>query len=112
MSRLLRKGLSRRAALRSLIGGSLVFPGILSQLLAADDPPTADPLAPKPSHFAPRAKRVIFLFSTGGVSHVDTFDPKPKLLAADGKALGAGGGLSKDKKPLLRPGWPFRPGGQ
>ena len=31
-------------------------------------------------HFAPRAKRVIFLFMHGGVSHVDSFDPKVQLL--------------------------------
>lgn len=37
------------------------------------------PLAPRPSHFAPRAKRVIFLFMNGGPSHIDTFDPKPAL---------------------------------
>jgi hypothetical protein len=37
------------------------------------------PLAPKPPHYAPRAKRVIFLFMNGGPSHVDTFDPKPAL---------------------------------
>lgn len=35
---------------------------------------------------APRAKRVIFLFMDGGVSHVDTFDPKPELSKRDGKA--------------------------
>ena len=39
----------------------------------------ADPLAPRPPHFPGKAKRVIFLFMTGGVSHLDTFDPKPKL---------------------------------
>ena len=38
-------------------------------------------------HFAPRAKRVIFLFMHGGVSHIDTFDPKPKLTAMDGQPL-------------------------
>ncbi|HQU44168.1 MAG TPA: DUF1501 domain-containing protein [Pirellulales bacterium] len=37
------------------------------------------PLSPKSPHFAPRAKRVIFLFMNGGPSHVDTFDPKPAL---------------------------------
>ncbi len=37
------------------------------------------PLAPRPSHFPARAKRVIFLFMNGGPSHVDTFDPKPAL---------------------------------
>jgi hypothetical protein len=81
------------------------------QLLADETRTTADPLAPKSPRFPPRAKRVILLFSTGGVSHVDTFDHKPRLFAADGKMLGAGGGLSKEKKPLLRPAWPFQPGG-
>src|SRR6202035_5962503 len=37
------------------------------------------PLAPKPSHFKPRAKSVISLFMSGGVSHMDTFDYKPAL---------------------------------
>ena len=37
------------------------------------------PLAPKAPHFPPRAKRVIFLFLNGGMSQVDTFDPKPML---------------------------------
>lgn len=40
---------------------------------------TEDPLRPRDPHFAPKAKQVIFLFMTGGVSHVDTFDPKPFL---------------------------------
>lgn len=40
-----------------------------------------------PFHFAPRAKRVIFLFMKGGPSHVDTFDYKPKLQEDDGKEL-------------------------
>src|SRR5207248_4420066 len=35
--------------------------------------------------FAPRAKRVIFLFMNGGPSHVDTFDPKPGLVKVEGK---------------------------
>ncbi len=43
------------------------------------------PLAPKASHFAPRAKRVIFLFMNGGPSHVDTFDPKPSLKKYEGQ---------------------------
>src|SRR5262245_3875082 len=104
------QGPTRRAALRSLVGGSMLLPGLLSRLLAADEP--ADPLAPKKPHYEPKAKRVILLFSTGGVSHMDTFDPKPKLFAADGKTLGAGGGLSLEKKPLVKPRWPFRPGGK
>jgi hypothetical protein len=45
------------------------------------------PLAPKSSHFPPRAKRVIFLFLNGGMSHVDTFDPKPMLDKCDGQPM-------------------------
>src|SRR4029079_10850704 len=70
------------------------------------------PLSPKKPHHAPKAKRVIWLFSTGGVSQMDTFDPKPKLFAADGKTLGVGGGLSLEKRPLLKPRWAFKPGGK
>src|SRR3979411_954818 len=46
-----------------------------------------NPLAPKPPHFAPRAKAVIHLFMHGGVSHVDTFDPKPELAKHTGQPL-------------------------
>jgi len=38
-------------------------------------------------HHAPKAKRVIFLFMAGGPSHIDLFDPKPKLNELDGKAI-------------------------
>jgi hypothetical protein len=105
---------SRRQVIHSLVGASLTLPGILHHVLAEEAARDASlhPLAPKPTHFAPRAKRVILLFSSGGVSHVDTFDHKPKLIAADGKTLGAGGGLSRDKKPLVKPLWPFQPGGR
>ena len=101
---------SRRQVLRSLVGGSMLLPGILSKLLADDA--RNDPLAPKAPHFPARAKHVIFLFSTGGVSHLDTFDFKPKLMEMDGKSLVRGGGLSNEKKKLLRPVWPFKPGGR
>ncbi len=105
---------TRRGVLRSLVGGSLLLPGILSELLAGEEkrPSTSDPLAPREPHFKARARRVIFLFSTGGVSHMDTFDHKPQLFKADGKMLGAGGGLSLEKRPLLRPRWDFKPGGK
>jgi hypothetical protein len=102
----------RRAVLRSLVGGSALLPGVLNELLAADPPRASNPLAPKPPHFAAKAKRVILLFSSGGVSHMDTFDYKPALIKADGKTVGAGGGLSRDKKPLVKPLWAFKPGGK
>jgi Protein of unknown function (DUF1501) len=97
----------RREMLRSLVGGSLLMPGLLSQLLAE-----GDPLAARSPHHAAKAKRVIFIFSNGGVSHMDTFDPKPELFKADGKKTGVGGGLSNQQKVLLKPGWEFRPGGK
>ena len=104
-----RPATSRRSVLRSLAAGSLLLPGFLSQLLAET---STDPLAPRQPHFPAKAKRVIFIFSNGGVSHMDTFDHKPQLFAADGKTMGAGGGLSNQKRVLLRPGWDFKPGGQ
>ncbi len=63
----------RRDLLRG-IGGSL---GLLGW---------ADTAAAGP-HFAPKAKRVIFLFLNGGMSHVDTFDPKPVLDKRDGEPM-------------------------
>jgi hypothetical protein len=76
--------ISRRAWLRqSACGfGALALAGLTARESAA-----ADPLAPKPPHFAPKAKRVIFLFMQGGVSHVDSYDYKPRLARDDGKML-------------------------
>jgi hypothetical protein len=47
----------------------------------------SNPLAPKPPHFAAKAKSVIFLFMQGGPSHIDTFDPKPLLAKLHGQPL-------------------------
>src|SRR5215510_12964166 len=46
-----------------------------------------NPYAPKKPHFAPRATSVISLFMSGGVSHLDTFDPKPALQKYAGQPL-------------------------
>ena len=80
--------LPRRQLLRSLFGASALLPAAVQDLLA-------NPLAPKPPHFPAKAKRVIFLYMTGGVSHVDTFDPKPALpaAAASKKTYGKKGGV-------------------
>jgi hypothetical protein len=76
---------TRRQMIRSLLGSSLLMPGLLRDLMAADDP-----MAPKQPHFPAKAKRVIFLYMTGGVSHVDSFDPKPKLTEDHGKTVRKG----------------------
>ena len=49
----------------------------------------ADPLAPKPPHFKPTAKSVIWLFMEGGPSHIDLFDPKPALEKLAGQPMPA-----------------------
>ncbi len=51
----------------------------LTGMLAADDVPQTSALAPRKSHFKPRAKNVIMLFMEGGPGQMDTFDPKPQL---------------------------------
>ena len=38
-----------------------------------------NPLAPQPSHYKPRVRNVIFCYLSGGLSHIDSFDPKPRL---------------------------------
>lgn len=74
--------MNRRQVIRSLASGGLLLPGVLSEMLAGE---LENPLAPKAPHFKPKAKRVIFLFMTGGVSHIDSFDPKPYLTENHGK---------------------------
>lgn len=107
---------ARRGVLRSLVGNSLLLPGIVSQLLAEDSSPSdaPNPLAPKATHFPPKAKRVIFLFMSGGVSHIDSWDPKPKLVADAGKTVPVNefqGRKGDFQMFLKRPQWDFAPHG-
>jgi hypothetical protein len=60
----------------------------LSSLLARDaaaKPGPANPLAVRPPHFAPKAKRVIYMFMAGAPSHLELFDHKPELARRDGQ---------------------------
>lgn len=105
--------LSRRQYLCSATAGSLLFPGIVEQLLADSD----DPLAAARPHFPAKAKNIIFLFMTGGVSHVDTFDPKPELTRGHGKEIKANHPEIKNRPGyerifLKRPQWEFSPHGE
>ena len=74
----------------------------------------ASPLAVKQPHFAPRAKNVIFLFLHGGVSHVDTFDPKPALDKRHGEPLPFAQQLqfAGQLGDLLRSPWKFQQHGE
>jgi uncharacterized protein DUF1501 len=86
-----RRGFTRREALaRCANGFGMVALAALfgeEALARAAESAPFDPLAPKPPHFRPRARRVIFLFMSGGPSHVDLFDPKPRLIEDAGKPL-------------------------
>lgn len=62
--------------------GAIALAGLLQQEAQA-----ATPLAPRPTHFAPRAKRVIHLFMAGGPSQFELFDHKPKLQEYNGKVV-------------------------
>ncbi len=101
------------------------MPGLLSELLAADagrSPSAADsdgtnPVAPKEPHFPAKAKSVIFLFMSGGVSHIDSFDPKPQLIADHGKQVTFDHPETRNRPGyekifLKRPDWKFSPRGQ
>lgn len=106
---------SRRELLGRLGGGvaSLAFADMVTsgQARAA----RLDPMAPRKSHFEPKAKAVISIFCYGGVSHVDTFDPKPELLRRQGEALtGKGEVVASQGNPggLMPSLWNFKKYGQ
>src|SRR6478609_5488902 len=90
--------LSRRQALKSAGAGFglVALAGLLGRNAQADAAKPG-PLAPKPPHVKPRAKRVIFLFMQGAVSSHDTFEYKPRLQNEDGKDGPEGGTLLASK---------------
>src|SRR5712671_6477163 len=101
---------------RTLLQQSAAGFGLLGlRALMAAESPTANLLAPKIPHFAPKAKRVIFLFMHGGPSSIDTFDPKPRLEQDDGKPVPFKRGLTFGEdavRGLLKAQWPFKQYGQ
>jgi hypothetical protein len=66
------------AALASLLGPGRVFGG---------STPAAEPILIGQPHFAPRARRVIYLFQSGGPSHLELFDHKPLLVKMNGEEI-------------------------
>src|SRR5215207_2509872 len=109
---------SRRQALQTLgCGfGSLALAG----LAAADQARAAsNPLAARMPHVKPRAKRIIFLFMQGGVSHVDSFDYKPRLETDNGKQMPfddarviANTGMRGSNNRVMKPLWKFQQRGR
>lgn len=114
---------TRREFLWQAGGGftGLALAGILdSKFLAAQESKAdgavwSNPLAAKPSHFAPKAKSVIFLFMYGGPSHIDTFDYKPTMYGMDGKTIDVktfGRGGHKAGGRIVEPRWKFKQYGE
>src|SRR3954464_1428413 len=107
---------SRREMLNRLGGGigSVALLDLMSRkgLFAASD---KNPLAPKTQMLPAKAKAVISIFCYGGVSQVDTFDPKPELLKRQGeKMTGVGNVVATMGTPggLMPSPWSFKKHGQ
>ncbi len=100
--------------------GGLALAYLLNQegLLAAgceNVPGVLSPFSPKAPHFKPRAKNVISLFMCGGVSHLDTFDPKPALDKYHGRPLPVEGEVQVQQGfpgPIMRSPYKFQKYGQ
>ena len=97
-------GMTRRQSLQTLSSGFGYLAFSALSTMAAEN--AAGPLAPRQPHFAPRAKRVIFLAMQGAPSHVDTFDHKPLLTRDHGKPS------SRGNATLLGSPFDFAPHGQ
>ena len=112
-----------RRAFLSRVSSGLGYLGLSSLLSprpfasAHDEPTRSDrwPGAISPLHHAPRARRVIFLYMAGGPSHLESFDPKPKLAEMHGKPIPPsilrGQALSPNDRCqnlCVRPLFPFR----
>jgi hypothetical protein len=96
----------------------MAFAGLAAQQQVRAQPTgTTAPGNPRP-HFPPKAKRVIFLFMAGGVSQVDSFDYKPKLIKADGTMLDFADeraikrGEKGANRRVMKPLWEFKQRGQ
>jgi hypothetical protein len=109
---------SRRDLLWRLGGGiaGIAFADLLGrQGLLAELNAQPGPLAPKPPHFPAKARAVISIFCYGGVSQVDTFDPKPALLTHQGETMK---GVGEVRTIMGNPGglmpspWAFRKHGE
>jgi hypothetical protein len=110
-------GLSRRRLLLdSALGfGALAFSSLLSEAVSAERPaPHGRPAPSTRTHHRATARNVIFLYMDGGVSQVDTFDPKPRLTREDGKPFGLRMEPTQfeDNGATLGSPWAFRPQGQ
>jgi Protein of unknown function (DUF1501) len=110
--------LTRREMLTRCAGGfgALALSALFRPPALASDRPLLRPnqLAPRPPHYPAKVRNIIFLYMDGGPSQVDTFDPKPRLTAENGRPFG----LKMEPTQFNNIGmtlgspWPFKPFGQ
>jgi hypothetical protein len=104
--------LGRRQFLRASAAGAAAGLGLRERLALAADLQNGHPLAPRHGHLPARAKQLIFVFLTGGFSHVDTFDYKPKLKTDAGKTVPGPSLRESSARPLLPSPFRFTQRGQ
>ena len=118
--------LDRRAFLRwggTGLSGIALAALLHEQRLLAGEPPIrpaidpTQPYAPRPPHFAPKAKNVLMIFCSGAISHVDTFDYKPELVRLHDTPMPTPGGeklitFQGEQGNLIKPLWEFKPRGE
>jgi hypothetical protein len=91
--------------------GAIALAGMCSDLQGSQD----NPLASREAHHVAKADRVIFLYSTGGTSHIDTFNHRPQLIADHGKSITASRWLNQSgeyNRFLIKPRFSFQQYGQ
>jgi hypothetical protein len=121
MARAFEAGITRRQLLNRAGGGIgglalswlLGTEGMLAApAVAAAGPQFDNPLAPRASHFEPKVKRVISIFLFGGLSQIDSFDPKVELDRQDGKSVSDQPGFDTMGRSapgkLMRSPWAFK----
>lgn len=100
-------------ALTSLLSDHQLLAEAASPIRPEIDP--ANPYAPRKSHFEPKAKRVLMIFCSGALSHLDSFDYKPELIKRHDTPMSGGEGLvtfQGENGNLVRPIWEFKPRGE
>ena len=100
-------------ALSGLLTQDRLLPGVSASPIVPNID-SARPNAPRPSHFRPRARKVIVLFCAGAVSRLETCDYKPEPIRYDGKPMPGGPAVTFQGPAgeLARPRYPFRRRGQ
>src|SRR5262245_31339815 len=78
---------SRRQLMRGCAAGSVAAWQLRARLQMSAAAGQWQPIVAAGPHFLPKARQLLIVFLTGGVSHLDTFDPKPRLTRDHGKIV-------------------------